>query len=99
MDLTHVIVGPVFTEKSERLKQNRTYTLQVAPDATKIDVKNALKKFYDVEVTSIRAMRIRAKVRDIGTRTISKRRPGKRMMVTLSPKSKPLDVSAFKVSN
>lgn len=99
MDLTRVIIGPVFTEKSERLKEHRTYSLQVAPSATKIDVKNALKKFYDVEVTSVRSMRVRAKYRAIGAgKEIAKRKSVKRMLVTLSPKSKPLDVSAFKVS-
>ena len=51
MDLTRVIIGPITTEKSERLKakDNRVVTLRVSPDATKIDVKSALKRFYDVD--------------------------------------------------
>ena len=50
MQLTSVIIGPVVTEKAERQKTMGTYTIVVHPAATKIDVKNALRKFYDVEV-------------------------------------------------
>jgi len=96
MELTRVIIGSVYTEKAERQKENRIYTLQVAPDATKIDVKNALKKFYDVEVSSVRAMRVGAKMRNVGSKQIAKRKPSKRMIITLAPKSKTLDVTAFK---
>ena len=67
MDLSRVIVGPVNTEKSERLKTvNRTYTIQVAPNATKVDVVNALDKYYDVEATSVRTMRTPSKTRRVG---------------------------------
>ncbi len=97
MDLTRVIVGPVITEKSERLKENRVYVVQVDPQATKVDVKKALKSFYDVEVTSVRAMYIRAKKRAVGAgKEISKRKAGKRMIITLAPKSKALDIVSFK---
>lgn len=98
MELSRVIVGPVVTEKAERLKGvNRTYTIRVAPDATKVDVINALKKYYDVEATSVRVMRTPTKSRAVGRgRVITKRKPAKKMMVTISKKSKPLDIANFK---
>tara|TARA_Y100000310_G_scaffold320952_1_gene377952 strand:- start:160 stop:459 length:300 start_codon:yes stop_codon:yes gene_type:complete len=98
MDLSQVIVGPVVTEKAERLKGvNRTYTIRVAPKATKIDVKNALDKYYDVEATSVRVMRMPSKVRQIGRgKFLTKRKPFKKVMVTISQKSKPLDIANFK---
>ena len=69
----------------------------MAPEATKVDLKNALKKFYDVEIQSVRVLRVRPKTRVIsGSRTMTKRKRAKRMIVTLAPKSKPLDVSTFK---
>lgn len=99
MELAHVIKGAVQTEKSEGQKVNRTYTLEVMPSATKIDVKRALEMFFDVEVSSVRAHRIRAKVRAIGMgRSLTKRHGGKRMYVTLTSKSKPLDLAQFKAS-
>jgi len=97
MDLSRVIIGPVVTEKAERQKVNRTYTLHVAHKANKIDVKNALSKYYDVEVTSVRAQRVPGKVRSSrGSGTRQKRHPMKKVMVTLSPKSKALDLAAFR---
>ncbi len=77
---------------------NRSYTLKVSPAATKIDVQNALKKFYDVEVTSVRVMRVGGKSRQVGPyKTFTKRHPYKKMIVTLAEKSKALDLAQFKV--
>ena len=100
MDLSLVIIGTVVTEKSERLKaEARTHVLQVADKATKVDVKNALKKFYDIDVEQVRMLRIAPKTRQIGRRgTMEKRHRSKRALVKLTAKSKPLDIASFKTS-
>lgn len=102
MELTRVILGPVVTEKAERLKlspEHRTYTLRIANDATKVDVKNALEKFYGVEVTSVRMLRVPAKSRPLTQHAaMEKRHSFKKMMVTLAKKSKALDLSAFELA-
>ncbi len=99
MELSRVIIGPVVTEKAERQKTLRTYTLRVHPHATKIDVKNALKRFYDLDVSSVRALRTSPKTRAVGqSKLIEKRHREKRMLVTLPAKSKTLDLSTFKTS-
>ena len=100
MDFSRIILGPVVTEKAERQKaaERHAYVLWVDKTATKIDVKSALEHFYDIEVASIRVMRTRSKSRSFGTeaRTMVKRAAMKKMMVTLKPKSKPLDLASFK---
>ncbi len=96
MDLSRVIIGQVVTEKAEGLKSQRTYTLRIAPKATKVDVKAALKKYYDVEATSVRVMRVSAKSRRFRGGVMEKRHPFKKVMVTLESKSKPLDIATFK---
>jgi len=99
MHLSTVIIGPVVTEKAEGQKAQKTYVLQVRQEATKIDVKNALKTYYDVEAGSIRVLRTRPKVRLLGQgKTLEKRHRTKRMMVTLSKKSKALDLTIFRVN-
>lgn len=99
MDISRIILGPVVTEKAERLKTGRSYTLRVQNGATKIDVKAALKKFYSVDVASIRVMRTTTKTRNLGAgRVMTKRHPTKRMIVTLTEKSSALDFSKFKAS-
>ena len=108
MDLSRVIIGPVVTEKAERLKAGvsaskaktakHVYTLHVAPWATKIDVKNSLKIFYDVDVAAVRVIKTQSKRRDLGAgKMMEKRHAFKKAMVTLGKKSKALDISAFQV--
>ncbi len=99
MELSSVIIGPVITEKAERLKTEGVYVLKVDQNATKIDVKNALRKFYDVEVASVRVMRISPKTRIVGQgKVMEKRHRSKRMLVRLAKKSKKLDLSTFRTS-
>jgi len=99
MDLSRVIVGGFVTEKAERLKGERTYTLRVDPAASKVDVFKALKEYFDVEVTSIRVMHVRQKSRALGAgRSFTKRHAGKKALVTLSSKSKALDLAQFKAN-
>lgn len=104
MDLSKVIIAPVVTEKAERLKAGsgpkavHTHTLHVASWATKVDVKNSLKTFYDVDVVAVRIIKTQAKRRDLGAgKIMEKRHAFKKAMITLSSKSKALDVSAFQV--
>ncbi|MSR86984.1 50S ribosomal protein L23 [Candidatus Peribacteria bacterium] len=107
MDLSRVIVGPVVTEKAERLKSGsgsgskkksapHVHTLRVAEWATKIDIKNCLKMFYDVDVAQVRIIKTQAKTRDLGAgKIMEKRHAFKKALVTLSAKSKTLDISNF----
>lgn len=85
MDLSRAILGAVLTEKAERLKLAKTYVLRVDQNATKIDVKNALKKFYGVTAKKVTVLRVRPKTRAVGMgRVMEKRHRSKRMMVTLA---------------
>lgn len=97
MELTRVILGPLVTEKSEILKaMDKTYALKVAPAATKVDVKNALRTYFGVDVSSVRVLRVGTKVRAVGVRSITKRKPYKKVFVTLTKDSKNLDLAQFK---
>ncbi len=97
MEISRVIIGPVVTEKAEALKNAKVYTVTVAPEATKVDVKNAFKKFYDVDVRSVRIIWTRAKVRSFGqNKTMEKRHRAKKAIVTLTDKAKNVDLTSFK---
>jgi large subunit ribosomal protein L23 len=99
MELSQIILGPVTTEKSERLKAQgprHTYTLRVHPKATKIDVKNALERYYDIEVESVRIVKVLSKSRSLPDGgMMEKRHAAKKALVTLAPKSKQLDLASF----
>ena len=96
MDSTRVIVGTVVTEKAERLKMKKTHLLRIHPAATKVDVRNALRLHFGVDPLSVRVLRVRPKDRALGGgKTMRKRDATKRAYVTLAPKSKALDLTAF----
>ena len=98
MDLSHVILGPVTTEKAERLKAGgRIHMMRVAGQATKIEVTQALERFYDVEVASVRVQNVGGKSRDLRPGVaMEKRHPYKKAIVTLTTDSRQLDLSSFR---
>lgn len=99
MDLTRVIAGQLVTEKTERLKGLRSYTVQVSPSATKVDIARALRTHFGVEPVSVRIILVRPKTRMVGpSRVFTKRHRSKKAIVTLSKDSKPLDLTNFKAS-
>ncbi len=99
MDLSRIILGPVVTEKAERLKAKNIYTIKVSGGATKIDVKNALRRYYDVDVHSVNVLNTRPKGRSVGNgKFMEKRHRSKHMLVRLAAKSKALDLATFKAS-
>ena len=99
MDLANVIVGSVVTEKSERLKATQTYTLRIAKGATKVEVRQALKKLYDVDVEGVRVLPVRPKRRLLGSgRVMEKRHQWRKALVTLREGSRPLDLASFRTN-
>jgi len=64
-----IIKAPVITEKSEDAKQNGKYTFKVDPKANKFEIKNAVEKLFNVEVTSIRTINVKPKKRRVGRYT------------------------------
>ncbi|OGJ59463.1 50S ribosomal protein L23 [Candidatus Peribacteria bacterium RIFCSPHIGHO2_01_FULL_51_9] len=95
MDLTRVILGPIVTEKAERLKATHMFTFRVHPEATKVDIKNALRRFFDCTASSVRIAWIGPKYRPIRRGVMCKRDPFKKATITLAKGSKPIDLALF----
>jgi large subunit ribosomal protein L23 len=61
-----IIIKPIVTEKSNlELGKNR-YTFLVAKTATKIDIRNAVQKLYDVKVAKVNTVIVKGKERRVG---------------------------------
>lgn len=53
-----ILKKPVITEKSEKLiESNNTYTFEVDPRATKVDIKKAIETLYDVKVSKVNTIK------------------------------------------
>lgn len=66
-DLYSVIKGPCLTEKGNLLKEaNDQVVIKVAPSATKIDIRNAVEKIFNVKVDKIRTSTVHGKQKRVG---------------------------------
>ena len=81
-DLTRVIVRPVVTEKTTDMGESDKYTFEVAPDANKNEVKQAVEKFFGVKALDVRTMNIQGKPKRLG-RYMGRRKDWKKAIVTL----------------
>ncbi len=78
-----VVKRPLVTEKSERNRADaRQFAFEVHRDATKIQVKQAVEKLFNVHVLAVRTAVIRGKNKRVG-RSIGRRPNWKKAFVTL----------------
>lgn len=98
MEFTNVLISPVVTEKSTSAQALGKYIFMVHLNANKIEIRNAVEKIYDVKVKTVRVIPVLKKVRLVGRgRQITKRRTGKKVIVTLAPKQS-IDFNKIKTS-
>lgn len=86
-----IIKKPVLTERSYEDMNLRKYTFEVAVDAGKTEIKNAVEEIFEgVKVDSVNTMRIQGKVKRQG-RTMGRRPERKKAIVTLKKDSKGIE--------
>lgn len=78
-----ILVSPVVSEKSAVGESMNTYTFKVAVNATKVDVKNAIKQIYGVNPKTVRVINMEGKKTRAGRRQ-GRRQDWKKAMIVLS---------------
>lgn len=61
MDADQIIVEPLLTEKTNRLRESHTYAFRVDSRANKIQIKDAVTTLFDVHPTACRIINVKAK--------------------------------------
>ena len=80
----HILKRPRITEKGSQLAETHNVVVfEVARDANKIEIKNAVQSAFNVEVSNVRTMIVRGKIKRRG-RNIGKRPTWKKAIVTLA---------------
>ena len=79
-----ILRKPVVTEKSTLLQEDNRYVFEVAPSATKHEIKDAVESGFGVSVRKVRTMNVRGKKKRFGPR-YSQLRSWKKAIVTVSP--------------
>lgn len=83
MNIFDVIKRPLVTEKTSLARElNRVIALEVARDANKIEIKEAVEKLFKVEVQQVKTVNVAGKVKRVG-KHLGKRSNWKKAYVTL----------------
>ena len=77
-----IIIAPVITEKSNDELQAGKYTFRVNKKATKIDIRNAVEKLFEVKVLDVNTMSVKGKEKRMG-RTSGKTPDWKKAIVII----------------
>ena len=82
-----ILIKPLTSEKTEKLRELNQYAFVVAPKANKIEIKNAIEKIYGVKVVSVNVVRYAGKRVERYTKSgliRGKKRSYKKAYVTLA---------------
>ncbi|MDY0375638.1 MAG: 50S ribosomal protein L23 [Desulfobacterium sp.] len=80
-----IIRRPINTEKTTLQKETyNQISFEVARDANRVDIKNAIEKIFNTRVQAVKTMQIKGKVKQRG-RIVGKRRNWKKAIVKLMP--------------
>lgn len=92
MDALYTLIKPVVTEKATALGSKLKYAFWINRNATKIDVKRAIKEAYGADVATVRIINSPAKKRIARRMIVDKRAEMKKAIITLKG-GKKLDVN------
>jgi large subunit ribosomal protein L23 len=84
MTFEDVLIEPVLSEKANILREQNKYTFKVSPDASKIQIKEAVRKLFNVKVVDCTTINVQGKIKRL------RGRPGrtssyKKAIVKLAP--------------
>ena len=77
-----IILAPVVTEKSSDGIAEGKYTFKVNKKATKIDIKRAVEKLFNVKVINVNTVTVKGKEKRVG-RNVGKTSDWKKAIVTI----------------
>ena len=84
MHLYEVLRRPLITEKNTALQAQGKYAFEVAGEANKHQIKQAVEKAFKVEVTAVNVMTVPGKRRRVGRQQVLTQ-SWKKAIVTLKP--------------
>ena len=83
MQYTDIIIAPVLTEKSNEMREQCKYVFKVDSRSTKVQIKEAVRKLFNVKVLSCAVVNVDGKMRRVRYRA-GKTSSWKKAIVTLA---------------
>ncbi len=81
-DPREIIIRPVITERSYDMMEKNTYTFEVAKDANKIEIRQAVEEIFAVKVVRVNTLNVKSKPKRVRYQA-GRTRTWKKAMVTL----------------
>ena len=79
-----ILRRPIITERSTLLQERGRYVFEVSVGSTKLQIKHAVEKAFDVKVVKVNTMNMRGKTKRLGPREVISK-SWKKAVVTLRP--------------
>jgi len=86
-----IILRPIITEQSTEHVDLKKYVFEVARDANKIEIKNAVEEIFGVEVTKVTTLNMKGKKKRMGRYPAGHRANWKKAVVKLTDRSKTIE--------
>lgn len=87
-----IIKRPIITERSMAGTEAKKYTFEVAKDANKIEIAQAVEEIFGVKVAKVNTLHVQGKLKQQGRFPAGRRASWKKAMVTLTPDSKSIEI-------
>ena len=86
-----IIIRPIITEQSMEQADIKKYAFEVARDANKIEIKNAVEAIFGVKVDKVTTLNMDGKVKRTGRYPAGRRASWKKAVVRLTEDSKTIE--------
>ena len=86
-----IIIRPIITERSMSAAQDKKYVFEVAPDAGKIQIKQAIEEIFGVKVADVNTLNVRGKKKRVGAGRQGMTKSWKKAYVRLKDDSKTIE--------
>jgi len=86
-----IILRPIITEQSTEHVEIKKYVFEVARDANKIEIKNAVEEIFGVQVLKVTTLNVTGKKKRTGRYPEGYRRNWKKAVVKLTDRSKTIE--------
>ncbi len=63
MNYEDILIEPILSEKATMLREQNKYTFRVLPSANKYEIKEAVRRLFNVKVLDCTTMNVRGKVK------------------------------------
>ena len=87
-----IIIRPIITEQSMAAVADKKYVFEVAPDAGKIEIKNAVEEIFGVKVAKVNTVNYDGKAKRLGAGRPGHRKSWKKAYVQLTSDSKTIEM-------